>query len=58
MKLSIDTYDIAVCVALWGGFVYGEWLPASILIGWLILADWLETKEKAEAWAKERSAHN
>lgn len=55
MKISIDTYDIAICVALWGGFTYGEWLPSLFLISWLIVADWLEIKENVEAWA---SSHN
>lgn len=50
MKVSIDTYDIAVCVALWGGFVYGVWAPGIILILWLIIADWFETRAKIDAW--------
>jgi phage-related holin len=50
MKISIDTYDLAVCVALWGGFVYGEWIPASVLIVWLIIAEYIETEKKVDAW--------
>ena len=28
---SFDSFDIVLCVALWGGFVYAAWIPAIYL---------------------------
>lgn len=40
-EITIDTYDLAVCVALWGGFTTGVWIPAIALIGFLMFVDFL-----------------
>lgn len=37
-NISIDTFDLILCVALIGGFVTGEWFPLFIFIGLGILA--------------------
>lgn len=48
MNIEFDSYDLAICVALWGGFHTGEWFPAGLLIGWLIFYDYLCVKEAAK----------
>lgn len=48
MTLDIDTYDLCICVALWGGFETGIWLPAIALVGWLMFSDWHMTLKSVE----------
>lgn len=36
--ISIDTYDLVLAVALWGGFTTGQWIPALVLFSLLIIA--------------------
>ena len=36
-KNTFDSFDLVLCVALWGGFVYGLWLPAIYLFALLTL---------------------
>ena len=48
MDFSFDSFDLAICVALWGGFQTGMWLPAIVLISWLMFYDYLLVKEAAK----------
>lgn len=32
-NISIDTYDIIVCVAMIGGFLTGNWIPLWLFAG-------------------------
>ena len=45
--ISIDSYDLVVSVALWGGFETGVWWPAITLVVWLMFYDYLMVKEAA-----------
>ena len=31
-NISIDTFDLILCVALIGGFITGEWLPLAVFM--------------------------
>lgn len=39
MKTTFDSFDLIVCVALWGGFVTGNWFPFIAICG---ISFWLE----------------
>lgn len=45
---SFDSFDIVLCVALWGGFVYGLWYPAILLFTLLGVATLLEKDNDAQ----------
>lgn len=39
-NISIDSFDLGICVALWGGFMTGYWIPAGIMLGIVIYQAW------------------
>ncbi len=32
IDVSFDSFDLIMCVALWGGFATGNWLPLLVLV--------------------------
>jgi hypothetical protein len=46
MNISIDSFDIIMCVALVGGFMTGEWLPFIFLSVFAASADILGERQR------------